>query len=43
MEGIALYRQLIKDYCQRRMVIVSSNDMQEYDFCEKVISIGDYK
>jgi ABC-2 type transport system ATP-binding protein len=42
-EGIALYRQLIKEYCQGRMVIVSSNDTQEYDFCEKVISIGDYK
>lgn len=42
-EGIALYRQLIKEYCQGRMVIVSSNDTQEYDFCEKVIPIGDYK
>jgi ABC-type multidrug transport system ATPase subunit len=43
MEGIALYRQLIKDYCQGRMVIVSSNDTQEYDFCENVVSILDYK
>jgi ABC-type multidrug transport system ATPase subunit len=42
-EGIDLYRQLIKDYCRDRMVIVSSNDTQEYDFCEKVLSIGDYK
>jgi len=42
-EGIALYRQLIRDYCGGRMVIVSSNDMQEYDFCEHTLSIMDYK
>lgn len=42
-EGITLYRQLIKDYCGGRMVVVSSNDTQEYDFCEKILSIGDYK
>ena len=42
-EGIALYRQLIRDYCGGRMVIVSSNDMQEYDFCEQTLSIMDYK
>jgi ABC-type multidrug transport system ATPase subunit len=42
-EGISLYRQLIKDHCMGRLVIVSSNDTQEYDFCETVLSIGDYK
>jgi ABC-2 type transport system ATP-binding protein len=42
-EGIALYRQLIRDYCRGRMVIVSSNDVQEYDFCEKTLSMKDYK
>jgi ABC-type multidrug transport system ATPase subunit len=42
-EGISLYRQLIKNYCGGRMVIVSSNDTQEYDFCENILSIGDYK
>jgi len=42
-EGISLYRQLIKDHCGGRMVIVSSNDTQEYDFCENVLSIADYK
>ena len=42
-EGISLYRQLIKEYGTGRMVIVSSNDTQEYDFCETVLSIGDYK
>jgi ABC-type multidrug transport system ATPase subunit len=42
-EGIALYRRLIREYGTGRLVIVSSNDVQEYDFCEKVINIGEYK
>ena len=36
--GIQLYNQLIADYCKKRMVIVSSNDHHEYEFCtEKLI------
>ena len=42
-EGIALYQQLINDYCTDRLVIVSSNDVQEYGFCKEKISILDYK
>ena len=42
-EGIQLYLQLVNDYCTERLVIVSSNDIQEYSFCEKRISILDYK
>jgi len=42
-EGIALYQQLINDYCSRRLVIVSSNDPQEYGFCKEKINILDYK
>lgn len=42
-EGIALYQQLIRDYCSDRLVIVSSNDIQEYGFCQEKISILDYK
>ncbi|MCW3089167.1 MAG: transporter ATP-binding protein [Ferruginibacter sp.] len=42
-EGIALYRKLIADHCQNKLVIISSNDQQEYDFCEAVIEIGKYK
>jgi len=41
--GYALYKQLINDFCQNKLVIVSSNDEQEYGFCEKLISITDYK
>lgn len=42
-DGIGLYNQLIGDHCKGRLVIVSSNDVQEYAFCEEVISIMDYK
>jgi ABC-type multidrug transport system ATPase subunit len=42
-EGIALYQQLVRKYGENRLVIVSSNDPQEYDFCEKVIDIQEYK
>ncbi len=42
-DGIALYHQLIKNYTADKLVIVSSNDKQEYEFCEEVIGIGEYK
>ena len=42
-EGIALYRRLIRDFCGDRLVIVSSNDLQEYEFCEERIEISAYR
>jgi ABC-type multidrug transport system ATPase subunit len=41
--GVELYKQLIEDYCKKRMVIVSSNDHHEYDFCSNRINITDWK
>ena len=41
--GFALYHQLINKYCNNRLIIVSSNDEQEYSFCTEKISILDYK
>jgi ABC-2 type transport system ATP-binding protein len=43
VEGIALYRRLIQESSTGRLVIVSSNDPQEYDFCEERIDILKYK
>lgn len=43
LEGIQLYLRLINEHCKERLVIVSSNDIQEYEFCEDKISILDYK
>ena len=42
-DGIALYHQLINEYTKNKIVIVSSNDKQEYDFCEEIIEMGKYK
>jgi ABC-2 type transport system ATP-binding protein len=42
-EGIELYRQLISNYTANKMVIISINDLMEYNFCDAVIAIGDYK
>lgn len=43
LEGIALYKKLIAERTANRLVIISSNDKNEYDFCSEVISISDYK
>lgn len=42
-QGYALYHKLINTYCTNRLVMVSSNDINEYDFCHHRISILDYK
>jgi ABC-type multidrug transport system ATPase subunit len=42
-DGIALYQQLIREYTLDRLVVVSSNDRQEYEFCEEKIDIRDYR
>ena len=41
--GYALYHELINDYCQNKLTIVSSNDENEMDFCKERISIMDFK
>jgi len=42
-EGIALYQQLIAEHSHQKLVIISSNDPQEYSFCDEVIAIANYK
>jgi ABC-type multidrug transport system ATPase subunit len=41
--GIALYHELVRDYCGSRLLIVSSNDPLEYSFCERVINMNSLK
>ena len=41
-DGIGLYKTLVNNHCRNRLVIVSSNDVQEYDFCEEKIDIKNY-
>ncbi|HEX4958506.1 MAG TPA: ATP-binding cassette domain-containing protein [Lacibacter sp.] len=42
-DGIILYHHLIKNYTGNKLVIVSSNDEQEYRFCKERLSIHTYK
>ncbi|MEO6538781.1 MAG: ATP-binding cassette domain-containing protein [Ferruginibacter sp.] len=42
-EGIVLYHHLINDYTKEKLVLVSSNDKHEYEFCTDLIDIADYK
>ncbi len=42
-EGIQLYNQLINEFTAGRLVIISSNNLKEYRFCEHTINIIDYK
>ena len=42
-EGIQLYKTLIENYCKNRLVIISSNDKEEYSFCEEFIDLLNYK
>jgi ABC-type multidrug transport system ATPase subunit len=43
LDGIALYHHLVSNYSSNKLVIVSSNDKQEYDFCKEVVAIGNFK
>ncbi|WP_078829969.1 ABC transporter ATP-binding protein [Sediminibacterium ginsengisoli] len=43
VSGYELYYDLLHTYCKDKLVIVCSNDPQEYRFCSEVLSISDYK
>jgi ABC-type multidrug transport system ATPase subunit len=42
-KGYELYHRLIKDFCDDRLIVVSSNEPAEYDFCKEIIDIRNYK
>jgi len=42
-EGYALYKQLIQQYAMHKLIIVGSNDPEEYTFCTQQINLMDYK
>ncbi len=42
-DGIAIYKKLWTENTPNRLVIVSSNDKNEYSNCEEVIAIGAFK
>lgn len=42
-EGILLYRNLVNEFAKNRLLIVSSNDKQDYDFTDEVLDMKNYK
>jgi ABC-type multidrug transport system ATPase subunit len=42
-DGISLYLHLIKDYSLNRTIVVSSNDITEYNFCESLLDMKNLK
>ncbi|WP_316827567.1 ABC transporter ATP-binding protein [Pedobacter miscanthi] len=43
VQGINWYRELIENFGKDRLMIIGSNQIQEYDFCNIQIQISDYK
>lgn len=41
--GMSLYHSLITNYCKEKLIIVSSNEKQEYAFCEQEIRMASLK
>ncbi|CAN5336074.1 hypothetical protein BH09BAC2_BH09BAC2_08120 [soil metagenome] len=41
--GIELYRHIVQQYCLDRLLIISSNDFHEYNFCNEVLDIKHWK
>jgi ABC-type multidrug transport system ATPase subunit len=41
--GYELYHELISDHCKNKLVVVSSNDLNEYSFCTEMINVMEYK
>ena len=42
-QGVSWYLELLQQYAQDRILVICSNEPREYDFCEKKISLEDYK
>jgi ABC-type multidrug transport system ATPase subunit len=42
-EGVAWYLQMIKDFASDKLVIIGSNQEEEYSFCNHFVRITDYK
>lgn len=42
-QGIQLYRHLIEQFTQNKLLIIASNDPNEYDFCEHQINTASFK
>jgi ABC-type multidrug transport system ATPase subunit len=41
--GIALYRKFMQTHAKDRLVVISSNDEAEYDFCDTILEVNEWK
>ncbi len=42
-DGITIYKELLANNSNNRLIIISSNDSLEYQHCNHIIQIGNYK
>lgn len=42
-EGMATYHALIQNYALDKLIIVASNDPQEYQFCDRSLTLAQFK
>lgn len=42
-QGMDWYQQLIVDFADKKTIIVASNVEEDYQFCDQVVSVMDYK
>lgn len=42
-QGVNWYLELLQQYAQNRILVICSNEPREYEFCEKKISLENYK
>ncbi|UZD22553.1 ATP-binding cassette domain-containing protein [Algoriphagus halophytocola] len=42
-KGIAWYQEMISQYARDRVMVICSNEPREYEFCEQIIALEDYK
>jgi ABC-type multidrug transport system ATPase subunit len=43
LDGIGWYHSLVEKFSANRILIISSNDKVEFEFCKEKISMGDFK
>jgi len=43
VQGVDWYRELMKNFTKERLTIIGSNQIHEYEFCNKQIQISDFK
>ncbi|MBD3626732.1 ATP-binding cassette domain-containing protein [Cyclobacterium sp.] len=42
-KGIQWYREMITRFGKDKCIVIASNDPREYDFCEQILRLEDYK